>query len=318
MLKSARTQQKDPEGRMPLSDHLRELRNRLAKSVFAILVCAVVAAFYYKQIVEVITEPIKSAVDCKVSFSELAKKGDGETCGNITMSGLMGPFTLMIKVSLVAGVVAASPVWLYQLWAFVAPGLHKHEKKYSLGFVAAGFPLFVAGGWFSYNVLPAAARVLLDFTPQGVANLLPLNELLDLVTRMIIVFGLSFELPLFLIMLNFSGILTGRRMLGWWRGMIMGVTIFAAFATPTVDPISMLSLAAPIVALYFVAVGIAMMNDKRRKQRAEAGPGDDEASDLDLTPEDVGAVEPVTSPPALPEQSDGGRSSKLGGYDDIT
>ncbi|MEV8527719.1 MULTISPECIES: twin-arginine translocase subunit TatC [unclassified Streptomyces] len=317
MLKSARKQQRDPEGRMPLSDHLRELRNRLAKSVLAVLLCAVVAAFYYKQIVEVITEPIKTAVNCKVAFGELAKQ-DGGKCGNITMSGLMGPFTLMIKVSLVAGVVGASPVWLYQLWAFVAPGLHKHEKKYSLGFVAAGFPLFLAGGYFSYHVLPAAATVLLDFTPAGVANLLPLNELLDLVTRMIIVFGLSFELPLFLVMLNFSGIISGRRMLGWWRGMIMGVTIFAAFATPTVDPVSMLSLAAPIVLLYFLAVGIALMNDKRRKERADAEPDDDEASDLDLTPEDVGAVESVSAVAALPEQADGGRSSKLGGYDDIT
>lgn len=303
---------------MPLSDHLRELRNRLAKAVLAILVCAIVAAFYYKDIAELITKPIKEAVDCTVPFTELTRKDGAKVCGNITMSGLMGPFTLMIKVSLVTGVVAASPVWLYQLWAFVSPGLHKHEKRYSLSFVAAGFPLFLAGAWFSYNVLPAAATVLLGFTPEGVANLLPLNELIDLVTRMIIVFGLSFELPLFLVMLNFSGILTGRRMLGWWRGMIMGVTVFAAFATPTVDPVSMLSLAAPIVALYFVAVGVSIVNDKRRKERAASGPADDEASDLDLTPDDVGAIEPVTSPAALPEQSDGGRGSKLSGYDDVT
>ncbi|MEU4346450.1 twin-arginine translocase subunit TatC [Streptomyces sp. NPDC023838] len=317
MLKSARKQQKDPEGRMPLSDHLRELRNRLAKALLAILVCAVVAAFYYKDIVELITQPIKESVGCKVAFGELAEKGAG-TCGNITMSGLMGPFTLMIKVSLVAGIVGASPVWLYQLWAFVAPGLHKSEKKYTLAFVAAGFPLFVAGGWFSYNVLPAAAKVLLDFTPDGVANLLPLNELIDLVTRMIIVFGLSFELPLFLVMLNFGGVVTGRRMLGWWRGMIMGVTVFAAFATPTVDPVSMLSLATPIVLLYFIAVGVAMLNDKRRREREEAKPADDEASDLDLTPADIGDIEPVTTP-SLPEQADGGRSSsRVNGYDDIT
>ncbi|WP_167154668.1 twin-arginine translocase subunit TatC [Streptomyces sp. MBT27] len=317
MLKSARKQQRDPEGRMPLSDHLRELRNRLAKAVFAILVCAIVAAFYYKDIAGLITKPITHSVGCPDDFHKLASK-NRDTCGQITMSGLMGPFTLMIKVSMVAGVVVASPVWLYQLWAFVAPGLHKHERRYSLSFVAAGAPLFVAGGWFSYHVLPAAAEVLLGFTPSGVTNLLPLNEIIDLVTRMIIVFGLSFELPLFLVMLNFSGILTGRRMLGWWRGMIMGVTVFAAFATPTVDPVSMLSLATPIVGLYFVAVIISLMNDKRRKQRAEAGPADDEASDLDLTPEDIGTVEAVTSPPALPEQSDGGRSTKLNGYDDIT
>ena len=299
---------------MPLSDHLRELRNRLAKSVLAILICAIVAAFYYKDIAGLITKPITQSVGCPSDFHELTSKNK-DTCGNITMSGLMGPFTLMIKVSMVASVVAASPVWLYQLWAFVAPGLHKHERRYSLSFVAAGVPLFVAGGWFSYNVLPAAAEVLLGFTPSGVTNLLPLNEIIDLVTRMIIVFGLSFELPLFLVMLNFSGILTGRRMLGWWRGMIMGVTIFAAFATPTVDPVSMLSLAAPIVGLYFIAVLISLMNDKRRKERADAGPADDEASELDLTPEDIGEIESVTTTRALPESTS---TDRVNGYDDVT
>ncbi|MEV6552091.1 twin-arginine translocase subunit TatC [Streptomyces sp. NPDC051597] len=318
MLKSARKQQKDPEGRMPLSDHLRELRNRLAKAVLAILVCAVAAAFYYKDIVDLIIKPVRESVGCPDSLQTLAKKDSDDPCGNVTMSGLMSPFTLMIKTSLVAGVVGASPVWLYQLWAFVAPGLHKNEKKYSLGFVAAGFPLFLAGGWFSYHVLPAAAKVLLDFTPEGTLNLLPLNELIDLTLRMIVVFGLSFELPLLLIMLNFGGVLTGRRMLGWWRGMIMGVTVFAAFATPTVDPVSMLSLAAPIVLLYFIAVGISFLNDKRRRERAAAGPADDEASDLDLTPSDIGGIEPVASP-SLPEQADAHRSgSRVNGYDDVT
>ncbi|MFD9790698.1 twin-arginine translocase subunit TatC [Streptomyces sp. NPDC059070] len=318
MLKSARKQQRDPEGRMPLSDHLRELRNRLAKAVLAILVCAVVAAFYYKDIVDLIIKPVRESVGCKEAFDALSQKDSKDHCGNVTMSGLMSPFTLMIKTSLVAGVVGASPIWLYQLWAFVAPGLHRNEKKYSLGFVAAGVPLFVAGGWFSYHVLPAAAKVLLEFTPDGALNLLPLNELIDLVLRMIVVFGLSFELPLFLIMLNFGGVITGRRMLGWWRGMIMGVTVFAAFATPTVDPMSMLLLAAPIVVLYFIAVGIAILNDKRRRERREAGPGDDEASDLDLTPQDIGEIEPVRSP-ALPEQSDGSRTgTRINGYDDIT
>lgn len=167
-------------------------------------------------------------------------------------------------------------------------------------------------------MLPAAAKVLLEFTPDGALNLLPLSELIDLVLRMIVVFGLSFELPLFLIMLNFGGVITGRRMLGWWRGMIMGVTVFAAFATPTVDPMSMLLLAAPIVVLYFIAVGISFLNDKRRHDRAAAGPGDDEASDLDLTPADIGEIEPVTTP-SLPEQADGGRSgSRINGYDDVT
>ncbi|PZH14288.1 twin-arginine translocase subunit TatC [Streptomyces sp. NTH33] len=314
MPKPARKREKDPEGRMPLAEHLRELRNRLAKAVLAIVIGAVVAAFFYRDIIDLLTEPIQRSVGCTKSFTELAQHKEG-ACGNITVEGLLGPFTLMIKVALTAGVVIASPVWLYQLWAFVAPGLHKHEKRYSMAFVAAGFPLFLAGAYFSYHVLPAAASVLIDFTPVGAVNLLPLDDLLNLVTRMVIVFGLSFELPLLLVMLNLTGMVTGRRMLGWWRGMILGVTIFAAFATPTVDPISMLSLAAPIVLLYFMATGFALMNDRRKRLREAEGPADDEASELDLTPEDIGEVEPVTSRRALPEQTG---TERVNGYDDAT
>ncbi|MFI9173437.1 twin-arginine translocase subunit TatC [Streptomyces lincolnensis] len=314
MLKSARKEEKDPEGRMPLAEHLRELRNRLAKALLAITLGAVLGAVFYEDIINLLTEPVQDAVGCSKPFTELAKTSSG-ACGNITMSGLMGPFTLMIKVALTAGVVIASPVWLYQLWAFVAPGLHRHEKRYSLAFVAAGFPLFMAGAWFSYHVLPTAASVLLDFTPDDTVNLLPLDDLLDLVTRMVIVFGLSFELPLLLVMLNLTGVVGGRRMLGWWRGMIMGVTVFAAFATPTVDPVSMLSLAAPIILLYFVAVGFSLMNDRRRRRREAMGPADDEASELDLTPEDVGEVETVSASRALPEQAS---TERVNGYDDVT
>ncbi len=301
---------------MPLAEHLRELRNRLAKAILAIVVGAVVGAVFYQDIIDILTEPIQKSVGCNTAFTELAKKGDG-ACGNITMSGLMGPFTLMIKVSLMSGVVLASPIWLYQLWGFVAPGLHQHEKRYSLAFVAAGFPLFLAGGWFSYHVLPAAAEVLIDFTPDGAVNLLPLDELLDLVTRMVIVFGLSFEMPLLLVMLNLGGVVSGRRMLGWWRGMIMGVTVFAAFATPTVDPVSMLSLATPIVLLYFVAVGFSLLNDLRRARAEAAEPSPDEASDLDLTPEDIGEIETVSASRTVPEQS-GPDRERVNGYDDVT
>ncbi|GAQ56813.1 twin-arginine translocase subunit TatC [Streptomyces acidiscabies] len=314
MLKSARKKEKDPEGRMPLVEHLRELRNRLGKAVLAIILCAIVGAVYYQDIINVLTEPIRHQVGCTADFTELAKRKDG-ACGNITMSGLMGPFTLMIKVSLTAGVVLASPIWLYQLWAFIAPGLHKHERKYAYAFVGAGAPLFMAGGWFSYHVLPAAAEVMLGLTPDGTINLLPLDELLDLVTRMVIVFGLSFELPLLLVLLNLTGIVTGKRMLSWWRGMVMGVTVFAAFATPTVDPVSMLSLAAPIVALYFAATGFSLLNDRRKRRREEMGPGDDEASELDLTPSDIGEVESVPSARALPGQSS---TERVNGYDDVT
>ncbi|MFJ8084493.1 twin-arginine translocase subunit TatC [Streptomyces sp. NPDC096205] len=315
MLKPARNKEKDPEGRMPLAEHLRELRNRLAKAVLAIIVVTVVAAFFYNDIIDFFTKPVLDSVGCPDSFSELAKQKGDSPCAQITINGLLAPFTLALKVSLMAGVVLASPVWLYQLWAFVAPGLHRHEKKYAYAFVATGVPLFFAGAYFAYSVLPTTANVLIEFTPFGVDNLLPLDDLLDLVTRMVIVFGLSFELPLLLVMLNFTGAITGKRMLGWWRGMILGITVFAAIATPSTDPLSMLALAGPIWVLYFAAVIVALVNDRRRLRREALGPADDEASELDLTPDDIGDIEPVTASRALPEQTS---TDRVNGYDDVT
>ncbi|KOT93899.1 membrane protein [Streptomyces sp. NRRL F-4707] len=301
---------------MPLAEHLRELRNRLAKAVLAIVVVTVVAAFFYQEIINVLTEPILKSVGCDKSFGELAQaKAGSEPCAQITINGLLGPFTLALKVSLTAGVVLASPVWLYQLWAFVAPGLHRNERKYAYAFVATGAPLFLVGAYFAYAVLPTSAKVLIEFTPSDVDNLLPLDDLLDLVTRMVLVFGLSFELPLLLVMLNLTGVLSGKRMLGWWRGMIMGITVFAAVATPSTDPLTMLMLAGPIWVLYFGAVTVALLNDRRKSRREALEPDDDEASDLDLTPEDVGEAEPVTTARALPEQA---TKDRVNGYDDVT
>ncbi|WP_394435401.1 twin-arginine translocase subunit TatC [Streptomyces sp. SGAir0957] len=322
MLKSARKQEKDPEGRMPLAEHLRELRNRLGKAVLAILVVTIVAAFYYKDIIEFFTNPVLDSVGCDKSFSELTvkaaeNKDANEQCARIVLNGLITPFTLALKVSLMAGVVGASPIWLYQLWGFVAPGLHKHEKKYATGFVATGVPLFLGGAFFAYKTLPTMARVLLDFSPENIDNQLPLDELLDLITRMVIVFGLSFELPLLLVMLNLTGVITGKRMLGWWRGMIMGITVFAAVATPSTDPLTMIALAGPIWVLYFAATAFSLLNDRRRRLLAAAGPGDDEASELDLTPEDIGEVETVSASRSLPEQSKGD-TDRINGYDDVT
>ncbi|MET7652346.1 MULTISPECIES: twin-arginine translocase subunit TatC [unclassified Streptomyces] len=319
MLKPARKQEKDPEGRMPLADHLRELRNRLAKAMLAIVVVTVVAAFFYNDIINFLTKPILDSVGCGKTFEEIAgqlNSGDSTNkCASITINGLLAPFTLALQVSLMAGVVFASPVWLYQLWAFIAPGLHNHERKYAYAFVGMGAPLFLGGGYFAYRVLPTTAKVLIDFTPGGVSNLLPLDDLLQLVTRMVVVFGLSFELPLLLVFLNLTGMVTGKRMLGWWRAMIIGITVFAAVATPSTDPISMLALAGPIWILYFGATAFSLLNDRRRRRRDALGPADDEASELDLSPEDIGEVESVTASRALPEQAS---TERVNGYDDVT
>jgi sec-independent protein translocase protein TatC len=230
----------------------------------------------------------------------------------MTVNGLLGGFSIALKVSLMAGVIGSSPIWLYQLWAFLAPGLHRHEKRYTLGFVGAGVPLFLAGAVLAYEILPQTARIMIGFVPDDTTNLLALDDFLDLIVRMVIVFGLAFELPLVLVLLNFTGLVSGRRMLGWWRGMVIGITVFAAVATPTGDPLTMCLLAAPIVFLYFVAMGICFFNDARRQRRLAADDSldPDEASSIQHIPEQISAPRPLDPDDRNDDGSDG--------YDDAT
>ncbi|MEU1705802.1 twin-arginine translocase subunit TatC [Streptomyces sp. NPDC005706] len=301
---------------MPLVEHLRELRNRLAKGMLAITVVSVVFAFYSQDLMSFLMHPVPR---CTKGLGE----STGGSCAVIAYTDLLSPFTTTVKVCFMAGMVVSSPVWLYQLWAFVAPGLHKHERKYTYWFVSAAVPLFLGGAWLAYTILPISMRVLLGITPDGSANILPMDKILDFIVRMILVFGGAFELPLLLVMLNFAGMVSGRRMAGWWRGMVVGVFVFGAVATPTTDPFGMIALSGPIVLLYFLAVGVALLNDRRRgRANPDAGLADDEASVLDLTPEAVGEVERVSAARTLPEQTRGGAdgdpSLRHNGYDDVT
>ncbi|WP_406289682.1 twin-arginine translocase subunit TatC [Embleya sp. NBC_00896] len=290
---SKQKKNKDAEGRMPLMEHLRELRNRLVKALLAIIVVTIVAAFYYKDIGAFLVEPACGLKNVK---------GTGSTdCELLVQSGALGPFSMMLKLSLVSGIIAASPIWLYQLWAFLAPGLHRHEKKYSLAFVGVGVPLFLGGAYFSYWILPHTLEVLLEFTLTDASNQIQLDEYLNFVVRMVVVFGLACELPLVLIMLNFGGVVTAKQLAGWWRWVVMGIFVFGAVATPTTDPITMILLSIPITVLYGVALIVAWINDRRRgRARAKALGGDlddDEASVLDTGPAPVDAPSAVDPEP---------------------
>ncbi|MFD5086838.1 twin-arginine translocase subunit TatC [Kitasatospora sp. NPDC058406] len=301
---------------MALADHLRELRNRVAKSVLAIVVFTVLALFFHKRIEDFLLQPLR----CTPEIIATGK----EKCAQVSTIGLTAGFTWMLKVALTAGVVATVPVWLYQIWAFVVPGLHRNERKYTRIFVACGAPLFLAGAALAMVLLPTTVQMLMSFTPDNTTPILPPDDYFDIATRLVLVFGLAFEFPLLLVMLNLTGIVTGKRLLGWWRGMVLGITVFAAFATPSVDPLSMLALAAPIWALFFLACGIATVNDRRKARRnPDHGLGADEASDVDLTVQpvaEVAAVEASTRPAAsievhLPRQEHPEHGAHL---DDIT
>ncbi|MCP9959608.1 MULTISPECIES: twin-arginine translocase subunit TatC [Streptomyces] len=315
MLKSARKKPKDPEGRMPLVDHLRELRNRLVKSLLAFIPLMSVALFFSKDIAEFLTLPVPRCV------SELEPAARAGKCAVLSQIGITSPFTTYVKVGIMAGLVVSAPVWLYQLWAFIAPGLHKSEKKYAVSTVVIGTPLFLAGSYLAYWILPHAVPLLLSFSVEDSVNYITVDDMIGMTVKLVLAFGLAFQLPLLLILLNMGGVVSGARMLGWWRGMVMGIAIFAAIVTPT-DPLSMIALQVPLTALYFAAVGFALLNDRRRRRQQGPELDDDEASRLDLTPEPIAPVEPVTAPAALPEQAGGGAGTAparhAGSYDDVT
>jgi sec-independent protein translocase protein TatC len=275
---------------MSLGDHLRELRNRLVKSVLAVVVCTIAAAFFKDRLLHFLMNPLPTCLPGG------HPKPGVKHCAEVAVIGVTQPFNLTLKVCLLTGLVAAVPVWLYQVWAFVAPGLHRSEKRYSLTFLGLGTPLFLGGVTCAYLLLPTTIEVLGSFTPIGAQQILPVENYLNIAVRMLLVFGLAFEFPLLLVMLNMGGVLSGKRMLGWWRGMVMAITVFAAVATPSADPVSMLALAAPIWVLFFLAVGFSLLNDRRRLRRnPDAGLSDEEASHLDLSVAEVAGAEAVSA-----------------------
>jgi len=265
---------------MPLADHLRELRNRLVKSAIAIAVGMTVGWYFYPQIFTWLSAPFTGVID------QARAQGHVVT---LALTGVADPFVLQLQIAAVTGLVIAAPVWLYQLWRFVTPGLHNHEKRWAVGFALVATPLFLAGAFLAYNVLPFALQLLFGFTPDNVENIVSVDKYLSFFLRTILVFGAGFLVPLLLVLLNFAGVLSGRVLLGWWRWIFIIVAIFAAIATPTGDPINMTLLGGPILVLVFVAIGVCLLNDRRRSRRKSragtdfAGLSDDEASPLDLT-----------------------------------
>jgi sec-independent protein translocase protein TatC len=245
---------------MPLADHLRELRRRLVISLIAIAAGSVVGWIYYVQIFDLVSRPIEQVVN------EAAAQGRDV---KLVMAGVADAFMLQVKIAVMTGLVLSSPIWLYQLWAFVTPGLHPKERRWVYAFAAVSVPLFLAGVVLAYVVMPKGLEVLLGFTPQNVGNYLPVDRYLSFFLRMVLVFGVGFLTPLFIIGLNVMGILSGKRLAASWRYIIFAVFIFAAVATPTGDPVNMLLLAAPILLLVGAAVLFCLLNDRRRARQGE-------------------------------------------------
>jgi sec-independent protein translocase protein TatC len=203
---------------------------------------------------------------------------------------------MKLKMAFFAGLALSSPIWIYQFWRFITPGLHKHEKRWTVAFVAAAVPLFAMGVTLGYLLMPGAIKILLGFTPKGSSNFPRVDEFLSFELTLLAVFGIGFLAPLVLVVLNFVGLLSGKKMLSWWRYIIILTLVFAAIATPTGDPLTMSVLAVPILALLFGAVGISLLND-RRQGRLHNNLDYDSLSDDEASP--LEPLEPIDAPDSL-------------------
>ncbi|MEU2703144.1 MULTISPECIES: twin-arginine translocase subunit TatC [Micromonospora] len=297
------------DGSMTLIEHIRELRNRLFRASLAILVGFGFGIWLAEPVRVLLSKPY---CDLPQSFDAATGK-----CKFVQL-GVADVFLLNLKIGLWVGLIIAAPIWLYQLWAFIAPGLHRHERRYAYVFTALAAPLFAAGAVLAFFVTTKGLEFLLDISGDDIATNLEVTRYISFVTNLILLFGVAFEFPLIVLMLNFVGLASAKRLLSWWRVAVFVFFAFSAVVTPTPDPFGMTALAICLCALYFAAVGVAFINDKRRGRGREvyAGIADDEVSPLDLSDEPVpasgrieasepiGAPEPIVAPKPIERRYD--------------
>jgi sec-independent protein translocase protein TatC len=258
------------DGRMALSDHLRELRARVLKSALILVLGFVAAMLFYHQLLHLVVGPYNHA---------RALLGGDRTA--IITSGPAGGFMLYFKLCGLATLIGTSPLWLYQIWAFVLPGLHAHERRWSYVFMAIAGPLFLVGVTLGYVTFPKGLQILIGFTPEGVHNLVEFNDYLSFFSRTLLVFGIAFEIPVFVVLLNLAGIVKGRQLGAYRPWIIVGTFIFAAAATPSTDPFTMTFMAVPMVLLFLISELIARLNDRRRgRDDLNSGLSPDEMSEI--------------------------------------
>lgn len=257
---------------MTLMEHLRELRSRLLKACLGLLAGLVICLVFADEILKFLNAPY-----CEYW---VAQGNPAHRCG-FNLQSPISAFLLNLRVALYAGLLVSAPVWLYQLWAFIAPGLHRNERRYTYYFVAAATPLFFAGAFLAFFVVDKGMQFLMSLVDDYDITL-DLQGYFDFVTSIMLLFGLGFEFPLAVIALNLLGVVSAKRLLSWWRVAVFLCFAFAAVVTPTPDPFGMTALAIPMAGLYFGAVGVAYLNDRRRNRQDEyAGLSDDEASAIE-------------------------------------
>lgn len=286
---------------MSLVDHLYELRYRLGVAVVAIVVGGILGFWWFSNslfglptLSQFVTGPYCS-LPSEMRFSPVP----GEC--QLLQTKPFEVFMIRLKVGLSLGAVLLSPVWLYQLWAFITPGLYTKERRFAGTFVALASVLFTAGAVLAYFVVPEGLAFMVGFGGDAFFTALTGGEYINFVLLMLVIFGVSFELPLILVMLNRAGVVSYDQLKGWWRGIVFVLFIFAAFATPGQDPISMLVLAVALSVLFGIAMLLCRQHDRSRARKLResglAGLDPDEASEVDHRPSSLD-VTPSPTPGA--------------------
>ncbi|HEV2891167.1 MAG TPA: twin-arginine translocase subunit TatC [Frankiaceae bacterium] len=263
------------DSRMTLVEHLSELRSRMVKSLLAIAVCSIVAYVLWEPIFEFLKEPY-----CALPAD---RRFNGDQGCDLAALGVLDQFLTRMKVALMVGVLGSAPIWLYQLWAFVTPGLHPRERRWAVPFVTASLVLFGCGATFSYLTLDKGLSFLLSIGGSGVVTVLTIDRYLSFVTLMLLAFGVSFEFPVLMIFLNIIGVTPTARLRQWRRGMYFGLSVFAAVITPSQDPFTFLAMWLPMCLFYEVSILFGRVRDKARGRRSPESTdqwADDETSPL--------------------------------------
>lgn len=259
------------DGRMALGDHLREFRARLLRSGLAVVVAFGVSIFFYKELLDLIAQPFETA----------QQNIDEGVESRLIVNNITGGLMLQLKLCGVAALIAAAPVWLYQIWAFIFPALHPNERRWGFLFAAIAGPLFFGGIALGMLVLPKGIEVLINFTPEGAENLNEFSTYFSFVTRMLLVFGIAMEIPLFVVMLNLAGVVSGKAIGAHRHWIVLGTFLFAAVATPSTDPFAMTALAVAMSLLFVLSELVARLVDRMRARRRK---GTDQWADDEVSP----------------------------------
>ena len=265
--KGASRPDRTPDGRMALIEHLRELRNRLGISLLALAVCVVLALIFRGEVFDLLKRPY-----CQTEVAQAASRASGNQC-ELYAFGTFEQFSVSLRISLIAGVVASAPIWLYQLGAFITPALHRKEKRYAAAFLGSSLVLFAVGVVFAYLTISRGLQFLLTFGGDGIVTLPSIQSYLSFVTLTLLAFGVAFLFPVIVLFLNFVGIFPAARMRSWRRGMIVGIAVAAAVLTPSQDPFTFMAMAVPLYVLYEGCIVIARVRERAARRRRSVEPG---------------------------------------------